>query len=169
MSLKFISTLAGAAMALSALPVSAGNTIVKFTTGPAGVYAPNAFAYSTSPNVFSMFRRAPSMAFRNGAFVEAGPRTRVLRESYGRAPGFSLKLGFDCVAQGTPVEFPNDIRISNPYDFTTPAGIEVAYAAPYGNAGVVVLPALKPGHGVFVSNAVPGGIPAGAPCSAVEM
>ena len=81
----------------------------------------------------------------------------------------NMKMKFDCVVSGTPVEFPNDIRISNPYSFAIGAGTVVAYKAPFGNAGTVVLPALAPGAGFHVSNAVPGGITAGAPCSASQV
>ena len=70
---------------------------------------------------------------------------------------------------GSPVEFPDDIRITNPHNFATDAGIVVAYNAPYGNTGTVVLPALAPGAGFHVSNAVPGGVTAGAPCSASQI
>ena len=80
-----------------------------------------------------------------------------------------MKLKFDCVVAGTPVEFPNDIRISNPYNFAVAAGTVVAYSAPFGNSGTVVLPALAPGAGFFVSNAVPGGITAGAACAASQI
>ena len=95
----------------------------------------------------------------------------IMRAPMVRVPGVltRLKLSFDCVVAGTPVEFPNDIRISNPYSFTVAAGTVATYSAPFGNSGTVVLPALAPGAGVYVSNAVPGGITAGAACSASEM
>ena len=80
-----------------------------------------------------------------------------------------MKLKIDCVVSGTPVEFPNDIRISNPYNFAIDTGTVVAYNAPFGNTGTVVLPALAPGAGFHVSNAVPGGITAGAPCTVSQI
>jgi hypothetical protein len=79
------------------------------------------------------------------------------------------KLQFDCVVAGTPVEFPNDIFISNPYNFTVAAGTQASYNAPFGNTGTVLLPALAPGAGFWVSNAVPGGVTAGAACSAKQI
>ena len=80
-----------------------------------------------------------------------------------------VKLRFDCIVAGTPVEFPNDILISNPYNFTVAAGTQAAYSAPFGNAGTVVLPTLAPGAGFLVSNAVPGGVTAGAACTANQI
>lgn len=80
-----------------------------------------------------------------------------------------IKLQFACVVAGTPVEFPNDIAISNTYNFATPAGVSVSYTAPFGNTGVVTLPSLAPGATHIVSNAIPGGHPAGAPCTATEI
>ncbi len=80
-----------------------------------------------------------------------------------------IKLQFNCVVQGTPVEFPNDIAISHNYNFTVPAGTKVAYVAPFGKSGVVTLPALAPGKVHYVMNVFPGGGPAGAPCSASQV
>lgn len=78
-------------------------------------------------------------------------------------PRYGLQL--DCVVAGTPVEFPNDIRISNPYRFALDAGT-IGYSAPGGHSGTVNVATLGPGQGFYVSNAVPGGMTAGAPCSA---
>lgn len=83
-----------------------------------------------------------------------------------QGPLKTLNISLDCEVAGTPVEFPDDIRISNPYSFAIAAGTVASYLAPFGNTGTVVLPALEPGHGVYVSNAVPGGITAGSACSA---
>ena len=95
-----------------------------------------------------------------GRTVVIGPAMRM--------PIVPLKLSFACEVAGTPVEFPNDIRISNPYNFTVQAGTVAHYSAPFGNTGTVVLPELAPGAGIYVSNAVPGGITAGTPCSASQ-
>jgi hypothetical protein len=86
-----------------------------------------------------------------------------------RAPVAIIKMKFNCVVAGTPTEFPNDIAISHNYGFTVPAGTKVAYTAPYGNTGIVTLPALAPGTYFFVYNAIPGGMQAGAPCSASQI
>ncbi len=80
-----------------------------------------------------------------------------------------IKLQFKCVVKGTPVEFPNDIAIWHSYSFTVPAGTKVAYTAPYGKTGTVVLPALPPNTYHFVNNVFPGGGPAGAPCTATQI
>ncbi|MCG6901837.1 MAG: hypothetical protein LJE68_04065 [Rhodobacter sp.] len=80
-----------------------------------------------------------------------------------------MKLSFNCVVSGTPVEFPDDISISHNYNFTVPAGTMIAYTAPFGNSGTVALPALAPGKRFVVSHAVPGGITAGAPCTATQL
>ena len=79
-----------------------------------------------------------------------------------------IEMIFDCVVDGTPVEFPDDIAISHNYNFTTPAGTRVAWTAPFGNFGRVALPALEPGKRYIVRHAVPGGITAGSPCTAVQ-
>lgn len=79
-----------------------------------------------------------------------------------------VKLSFNCVVKGEPKELPHDIFISNPYGFTTADGLEVAYNAPLGIAGLVVLPALEPGAGVYVRDAVKGGMAPGVECAAVE-
>jgi len=76
------------------------------------------------------------------------------------------RMEFDCMVAGTPVEFPDDIRIANPYGFTVPAGTVAVYTGPFGNSGQVILPMLKPGGGVYVAHAIPGGAEAGAWCSA---
>ncbi len=110
---------------------------------------------------------APSLMMRP-AFSRVFDRA-VRSDTIVRAPAPVFKLSFDCVVAGTPVEFPNDIRISNPYDFSVAAGTVAFYSAPYGNTGTVTLPALAPGAGIYVSNAVPGGITAGTPCSASQL
>lgn len=79
------------------------------------------------------------------------------------APRYRLDL--DCVVAGTPVDRPNDIRISNPHTFALEAGT-IQYTAPLGNAGIVNVPVLGPGQAFYVSNAVPGGTSRGAACSA---
>ena len=76
-----------------------------------------------------------------------------------------VSIGFRCEVSGTPVEFPNDIRLTRVVGATT-AGTSVAYAVPGGHTGVVTLPALAAGQSYHVSNAVPGGLPAGTACTA---
>lgn len=82
-----------------------------------------------------------------------------------RGPFVAVKIG--CVVNGTPVEFPNDIWIVNQGSVATKAGLTVQWQT-QNNAfsGVVTIPALQPGQGHFVSNALPGGLVAGTPCFA---
>lgn len=78
-----------------------------------------------------------------------------------------IKLSFDCVVAGTPVAFPNDLFISNPYEFILEEGVEVAYLAGE-ESGIVILPEIEPGEGVYVQSALEDGLEAGTACSAVE-
>ncbi len=80
-----------------------------------------------------------------------------------------IKMVFGCAVSGTPIEFPNDIGIFNTNNFAIPAGVKVLYSTPFGGAGIATLPALAPGQAFHVSNAVPGGLPAGTPCTAKKL
>ena len=82
-----------------------------------------------------------------------------------KAARIAIKVG--CVVNGTPVEFPNDIFIVNQSGVALQARTQVKWNT-QNNAfsGVVQLPAMQPGQAHFVSNALPGGLPAGTPCSA---
>ncbi|MDF0603963.1 hypothetical protein P1J78_24965 [Psychromarinibacter sp. C21-152] len=158
MTRKLITLLAGAAVALAALPASAEPTVHLRSTSPLTVRTYDNFSAPSMYSLFGGMQHGPS-------YVTRSPdRTLTVVPDVKRYP---LKLSFACVVSGTPVEFPNDIRISNPYDFATGA-VQVAYLAPGNHSGLVNLPALAPGEGVFVSNAVPGGMTAGAPCEAVQ-
>lgn len=160
MSRKVITTLAGVAAvfgALSVAPASAEQLLRLHTTSPTVVAAaPSPSVGVLAGNIATMFRPQSEASGTAATTLQRGP---VLKP---------IKLSFDCVVDGTPVEFPNDIRISNPYSFAT-ASVQVAYAAPGGNTGVVMLPALAPGQGIFVSNAVPGGGIVGMACTAQQL
>lgn len=83
-----------------------------------------------------------------------------------KGPTLQLLYKFGCQAQGTPVEFPNDIVIVNKSAHAIPAGTKVKWKMVSMNvSGIKVLPNLAPGAHVFIANAVPGGIPAGSACT----
>ncbi|HMQ58373.1 MAG TPA: hypothetical protein PKE65_07475 [Rhizobiaceae bacterium] len=80
--------------------------------------------------------------------------------------GVTRLLILKCQAQGSPVEFPNDIVIRNGGASTVPAGTKVKWQMlGLNSSGVVTLPALGPGQQHFISNANPGGLEAGHPCT----
>ena len=86
-------------------------------------------------------------------------------------PGWTTsgaKAKLSCVHQGTPVEFPDDIVITNITGPTLKKGTYikwVSYAGTY--QGVVKLDKdLSKGKFIFVPNAFPGGIEAGRKCKA---
>ncbi len=82
----------------------------------------------------------------------------------------------ECVVQGTPVDFPDDIAItneSNNVTVSTGTTIQWKLQGPIPNvppafAGEHVLTGdLAPGEGVFVLGVLPGGQEAGTECEAV--
>jgi hypothetical protein len=84
--------------------------------------------------------------------------------SYGGASGLLLRLR--CAVQGTPSEFPNDIRIWRNVGGIS-AGTVVTWTLPStGETGTAVLPAVPAGQSYFLSNVLPGGREAGTPCAA---
>ncbi|MCP3970714.1 MAG: hypothetical protein GY717_10460 [Rhodobacteraceae bacterium] len=120
---------------------------------------------------------AAAIAMTGFTAAQAGSSTPTLSRSVDpgvasviRGPVINMKISFTCAVNGTPVEFPNDIMIVNPHAFATDAGVKVAWAT-QNNAfsGVLTLPTLQPGQMHFVSNALPGGLPAGTPCSAQQI
>lgn len=78
----------------------------------------------------------------------------------------AYKIG--CVADGTPVEFPNDLVLSNKGASAIPAGTKVNWAmAGYGFSGVHTLSSsLQSGASVRVSNVLGSGVEAGKACMA---
>lgn len=165
---KFLALAAGALASLVAAAdlASAGNSVRIYTNNPSGttvytndprntkVYVtPN--AHAMIPNMFGMLGAYASAPY---AYAPAAPAA---------APA-DLKLSFGCEVAGTPVEYPDDIRITNPYSFAIGAGVKVAYAAPYGHSGEVLLPAMAPGQSIYVDGAVEGGLAPGVSCTAVQ-
>lgn len=74
---------------------------------------------------------------------------------------------FDCKAQGTPVEFPNDLVVVNKGPGSISAGTKINWRMENSfTQGSYVLPALAPNQQAFISNANPGGLPAGTKCFA---
>lgn len=157
MTCKFVTPLIGVAMALAALPVAADPVIRLHSDAPVLVET-----YS-SPMVPGSAAMASMIGKMTGPANVARMPTRTLT-----VVPQPMALAFDCVVAGTPVEFPNDIHISNANGFAT-AGVKVAYLAPGGHSGMVTLPPLSPGEGVYVANAVPGGMVAGAACEVHQM
>ena len=72
----------------------------------------------------------------------------------------------DCRAYGTPIDFPDDIILTNEGPGTVRAGTRIRWRMEGGNGGVHVLPALAPKQSTYIFNANPGGIPTGRKCKA---
>jgi hypothetical protein len=72
-----------------------------------------------------------------------------------------------CVVNGTPVEFPNDIYLGNEGPGTIPAGYKVHWdlPAPHFSGDYTFAQDVVPGKGVYILGAVPGGAPAGVLCT----
>jgi len=81
-------------------------------------------------------------------------------------PMYIIKLG--CVHEGTPVDFPDDIVITNITGPTLKKGTYIKWESYHGTyQGVVKLDKdLSKGKSIFVPNAFPGGIEAGRKCKA---
>jgi hypothetical protein len=72
-----------------------------------------------------------------------------------------------CQTAGTPSEFPNGMRIFNKGNGVLAAGTKIAWKFTNGASGTHTLAAaLAPNASVFHAQANPGGIGAGAPCTA---
>ena len=86
-------------------------------------------------------------------------------------PDLTLSVKVGCVVRGTPVEFPDDIFLSNDGTATIPAGFKVEWevAAPPTSGIHTFAAAVAPGTGVFVQGALPGGVPAGVACTATPV
>ncbi len=83
-------------------------------------------------------------------------------------PNFlATMIRIDCVVRGTPVEFPDDIWLSNAGSVDIPAGYKVKWemTQPAKTGLYTFAAAVPPNAGVLVANALPGGVPAGMPCT----
>jgi hypothetical protein len=76
---------------------------------------------------------------------------------------------FDCVVQGSPVEFPDDIYVKNTGNVTVFKGTIVHWSIPNtGREGDYVLTEdLAPGKSMFFSGVVGGGLSAGTKCGVI--
>lgn len=82
----------------------------------------------------------------------------------------ALRLKMTCQVAGSPVEFPNDIFVANLGRVTMPAGKTVHWKITGTSIkGSAILPALAPGKGTYLQNAIPGGLTAGTPCTATAL
>ena len=84
---------------------------------------------------------------------------------------FSMGCGpppeLSCVVQGTPVEFPNDISITNDGSASVPAGTTIEWSHPFASGTHVLTEDLDPGESFFVLEALaPEADEAGSECSA---
>ena len=84
--------------------------------------------------------------------------------SYASSPVHTLKLA--CIVGGTPVEFPNDIWVTNTSSATLIKGMALTFAIPsVGVKGSFILPSnVAPGTQVKIAD-IFGGAEAGAPCT----
>ena len=73
---------------------------------------------------------------------------------------------FDCSAQGSPVEFPDDIVVVNKGTATIPAGTTIRWKmVKHGTQGDSVLPVLAPNQHTYIWGALPNGVEAGQKCT----
>lgn len=98
----------------------------------------------------------------NAAVAPIG-NTRIVAQATAPAPVSDLR--FDCTVTGTPVEFPNDIKIWSAE--AVAAGTRVAWSVPGSSFdGLLELPALAANQHAFLPGVLPAGLPAGSPCDA---
>ncbi|MGK2858610.1 MAG: hypothetical protein ACSLFQ_15520 [Thermoanaerobaculia bacterium] len=73
----------------------------------------------------------------------------------------------ECVVQGSPTEFPDDIHLTNAGNVKLEKGTKISWALPNTTRkGTYTLAAdVAPGSGVFMSGVLGGGHPAGAVCT----
>ena len=76
---------------------------------------------------------------------------------------------FDCVAQGSPVEFPDDIVIKNTGNATVFKGTMLHWSIPETarQGDSVLTEDLAPGKSMSLSGALPGGVAAGTKCGVI--
>ena len=100
-----------------------------------------------------------------GNSTRQAPSKQVLQKAPSKGLQYIVK--FDCKAQGTPVEFPNDLVVVNKGPGSISAGTKINWRMENSfTQGSYVLPALAPNQHAFISNANPGGLPAGTKCFA---
>ena len=104
------------------------------------------------------------MVVDGNATVAPIGNTRIVAQE--ARPAATPGLQLECAVAGTPVEFPNDIKVWSTQ--TIAAGTQVAWNVPGSTFdGLFELPALAANQHAFLSSVLPGGLPAGTPCEAV--
>ena len=78
----------------------------------------------------------------------------------------SFQPHLDCRAHGTPIDFPDDIIVTNEGPGFVRAGTKIRWQMDGGSQGIHVLPALAPSESTYIFKANPGGIPTGRKCKA---
>jgi hypothetical protein len=88
--------------------------------------------------------------------------------NYEAAKKLNLMKIVGCAVSGSPVEFPDDVKIINKGFGPLVAGTKVKWSVPSaGKQGVYTLTAgLASGKAVLLSGVLPGGVEAGNACSA---
>lgn len=103
--------------------------------------------------------------------VDAGqsqPQLQRTDRTMHKVPNRTIHYSLQCRAQGTPVEFPNDVVVINSGVGTIATGTKIEWKMTQGNfSGVYTLSSpLAPKEGAFISSVLPGGVPAATPCTA---
>ena len=85
----------------------------------------------------------------------------------GTATQPGVRLQADCSVAGTPVEFPDDIVITNAGHEDIPAGTKIAWrtTSPTIAGTVLVSKTLRVGRSASLSGVLSGGVPADTPCN----
>ena len=86
--------------------------------------------------------------------------------SRANVPGIVTML--DCAVEGTPSEFPDDLRVANAGVTTIPAGTRVKWQikSPRLSGSAVFSTPLMPGKAALMPGVLRGGVPAGTACFA---
>ncbi|MBN8292617.1 hypothetical protein JI664_11645 [Rhodobacter sp. NTK016B] len=141
----------------------------------AGLLAALSFAGPalTSP-AFALDTDSPQFAQRMAAhtppgFASARPLLRAETVAGHRTPMYStarrVRPAMRCMVGGSPSDFPEDIMMTATVPISQGAVANWSIdGSPF--RGTVVLPQMRAGQSVFVPHVLPGGLPAGIPCTA---
>ncbi len=98
-----------------------------------------------------------------GTVASTTPMRVTTNATTARVPVVAAALNVDCAVEGTPTEFPNDIKIWSSDGIT--AGTTLAWNVPGSTFdGILEMPALAPNQAAFISGVLSGGLPAGTLC-----
>lgn len=91
------------------------------------------------------------------AQAQAVKTTRTLGVTY---------TSIGCEVAGQPVEFPNDLWLTNKTQVTIAMGARLVWEVPSMNykGGYRLRADLNPGQSIFLADILPGGVEAGRPC-----